>query len=132
MKKPSGQGKETELMLLLDFNEDRSLQVSPNKENNTGSTNWTLNFGKAVESIQGSSAKVVINTLSPYTGFGGGIYKMTAVKRMTAKEDFLTMPLKDRNCEEELYEECRTRKLLEECNCVPWELYEFQVDFFLF
>ena len=88
----------------------------------------TLNFGTAIESIQGSSAKVAINTLSPYTGFGGGIYKMTDVKRMTAKKDFLRMPLKDRSCEIELYEDCRTRKLLEECNCVPSELLGFQVQ----
>ena len=114
-------------MLLLDYNEDRSLQVSTIKEENAVSGNWTLNFGTAVESIQGSSAKVVINTLFPYTGFGGGIYKMTDVKRMTAKEDFLKMPLKDRNCEVELYEDCRTRKLLEKCNCVPWELSWSQV-----
>ena len=52
---------------------------------------------------------------------------MTDVKRMTAKKDFLKMPLKDRNCEVELYEDCRTRKLLEECNCVPWEVHGFQV-----
>ena len=52
---------------------------------------------------------------------------MTDVKRMTAKEDFLKMPLKDRNCEVELYEDCRTRKLLEECNCVPLEMSSFQV-----
>ena len=47
---------------------------------------------------------------------------MTDVKRMTAKEDFLKMALKDRNCEVEFYEECRTRKLLKECDCVPWEV----------
>ena len=131
MNMPSGQGKETELMLLIDYNEDRSLQVSAIKdesEENALSGNWTLNFGTAVESIQGSVAKVVINTLSPYTGFGGGIYKMTDVKRMTAKEDFLKMPLKDRNCDVESYEDCRTRNLLEKCNCVPWELQGFQVE----
>ena len=53
---------------------------------------------------------------------------MTVVKRITANEDFLTMPFKDRNCEVELYEDCRTRKLLDECNCVPWELQGFQVQ----
>ena len=51
---------------------------------------------------------------------------MTAVKRMTAKKDFLKMPLKERNCEVELYEDCRTRKLFEECKCVPWEVPGFQ------
>ena len=66
--------------------------------------------------------------MSPYIGFGGGTYTMTDVKkRMTAKKDFLKMPLKDRNCEVELYDGCRTRKLLEECNCVPWEVPGFQV-----
>ena len=126
-KKTSGQGKENELMLFLDYNEDRSLQVSSHKNDTVESSNGTLNFGTAVDSIQGSSAKVVINTLTPYTGFGGGVYKMTDVKRMTAKEDFLTMPLKDRNCKVELYEDCRTKKLLKECNCVPWEVPGFQV-----
>ena len=52
---------------------------------------------------------------------------MTDVKRMSAKEDFLKMSLKDRNCEVELYEECKTRKLMEGCNCVPWELPDSQV-----
>ena len=52
---------------------------------------------------------------------------MTDVKRMTAKDDFLKMPLKDRNCEVEMYEDCRTRKLFEECTCVPWEVPGFQV-----
>ena len=53
---------------------------------------------------------------------------MSVVKRMTAKEDFLKMPLNERNCEVELYEDCRTRKLLGECNCVPLEMPGFQVQ----
>ena len=53
---------------------------------------------------------------------------MTAVKRMTSKKDFLGIPLKDRNCEAELYEDCKTRKLLEECNCVPWEMPGYEVN----
>ena len=52
---------------------------------------------------------------------------MAAVKRMTAKEDFLSMPLKDRNCEVELYEECKTRKLFEDCKCKPLEVPGFEV-----
>ena len=55
---------------------------------------------------------------------------MTAVKRMTSKKDFLGMPLKDRNCEAELYEDCKTRKLLEKCNCVPWEMPGYEVNKF--
>ena len=122
----SGQGKENELMLLLDYNEDRSLQVSSRKKDVVKSSNKTLNLNTAVESVQGTSAKIQINTLSPYIGFGGGLYVMSVVKRMTAKEEFLQMPLKDRNCEVELYEDCRTRNLLEECKCVPWEVSGYQ------
>merc|ERR1719264_1397666 len=51
---------------------------------------------------------------------------MTAVKRMRATDAFLEMPLAQRNCEVHLYEECRTKKLLGECNCVPWELPGYQ------
>ena len=52
---------------------------------------------------------------------------MSVVKRMSAKEDFLQMELKDRKCYRELFEDCRTKRLLEECNCVPWEFPGFQV-----
>ena len=103
LNKTSGQGKRNELMLLLDYNEDRSMQTSSKKDEVAKTSNMTLNFDTAVESIQGSLAKVQINTLSPYVSFGGGIYMMTVVKRMTAKNDFLKMSLKDRNCEVELY-----------------------------
>ena len=120
-------------MILLDYNEDRSLKMKSYRIEQALSnfinraSHRTLNFGTAVESVQGSSAKIQINTLSPYVGFGGGSYQMSVVKRMTAKEDFLEMSLKDRNCEVEMYEDCRTRKLLEHCNCVPWEMNSFQV-----
>ena len=129
LNKTSGQGKRNELMLLLDYNEDRSLQTSSNNKVTAKPSNEMLNFDTAVESIQGVSAKVHIDTLSPYTGFGGGIYTLTVVKKMTAKDDFLGMPFTDRQCEVEAYEECRTRKLLEECKCVPWEAKQYQVDF---
>ena len=114
-------------MILLDYNEDRTLQALSNGTKGAESSNSTLDLDTAVGSIQGSSAKVQIDTLSTYVGFGGGSYQMTDVKRMTAKEDFLKMPLEDRNCEVELYEDCRTRKLFGHCNCVPWEMTGFQV-----
>ena len=114
-------------MLLLDYNDDLSLHVTPNDEYDGRLSKEKLNFDRAIESVQRENAKIQINTLSPYVGFGGGSYQMSVVKRMTAKEDFLKMPLKDRNCEVELYEDCRTRELLKECNCVPWELPDYEV-----
>ena len=84
----------------------------------------TIGFDDAVQSFQ---AKVHIGTLSSFAHFGGGIYTMTDVKRMTSTKDFLKMSLKDRKCNIESYEDCRTRNLLEECNCSPWEVSGFEV-----
>ena len=113
-------------MLLLDYNEDRSLQKSQTEDKvDDSSVGNILNFGTTSASNQDS--KVQINTLSHYIGFGGGTYKMTAVKRMTATDDFLNMPLEDRQCEVELYEDCRTRELLKRCKCAPREVPGFQV-----
>ena len=127
LKELSGRGKANELMLLLDYNEDRSLQISSSETYKVKLSNKTLNFDTAVESIQASSAKVHINTLSPHISFGGGVLLMIVVKRVTATADFLKMPFKDRNCEVELYEDCRTRNLFRHCGCVPWEMSGFQV-----
>ena len=52
---------------------------------------------------------------------------MRVVKRMTTTEDFLKMPLKERNCKVELFENCRTTKLLDGCKCVPGEMSAYQV-----
>ena len=121
------QGKVNELTLLLDYNEDRSLTPPCKNETRSYMSNITeLNLDPA-GNYQQQKAKIKIDTLSNYVGFGGGSYKMAVVKRMSTKEDFLTMPLKDRNCEVELYEDCKTRKLFEHCNCVPWEIHSFQV-----
>ena len=62
----SGQGKKNYLTLLLDYNEDRTLQTPSNNKDDVRSSDQTLNFDTAVESLQGESAKVQINTLSPY------------------------------------------------------------------
>ena len=126
LNETSGQGKENELVLLLDYNEDRSLQMLT-KEDSIVFSKTEMNFGTAAGSLQGMAAKVQIHTLSPYVGFGGGKYKMTVVKRMKAKADFLGMAFEDRNCEVELYENCRTQKVLNKCGCVPWEIPHEQV-----
>ena len=116
-------------MLLLDYNEDLSLYTS-----RTGISNETETFNstklnlKTSVNHQGSKAKLQINTISPKIGFGGGSYRMTAVKRMTAKSNFLKMLFKDRNCDVEEYDDCRTRKLLTACDCAPLEVSGFQVS----
>ena len=124
LNQSSGQGKGNELMLLMDYNEDRSLPVSFEKSNDVKSF---FNFGTPLGNVREVAGKVHINTLSSVNVFGGGDFIMTDVKRMTATGDFLKMSLKDKKCEVEFFEDCRTRKLLEKCNCVPWEMPGFQV-----
>ena len=124
LNQTSGRGKGNELMLLMDYNEDRSLPVSFEKSNDVKSF---FNFGTLLGNVREVAGKVHINTLSSFNHFGGGALIMTDVKRMTATDDFLKMSLKDKKCEEEFFEDCRTRKLLEKCNCVPWEVPGFQV-----
>ena len=126
LNQSSGQGKRNQLMFVLDYNEDRSLQISSEKEKAAVSVSkGTMGFDETIQSLQ---AKVHIGTLSPFAHFGGGVYTMTVVKRMRSTDAFLDMPLAQRNCKVHLYEDCRTKKLLEECNCVPWELPSHQVN----
>ena len=109
-------------MLLLDYHEDRSIYASLDRtEDVEFGIIDTLNMDET-ESRQAKEAKVHIDTLSSFKGFSGGTYKMTAVKRITVTDDFLKMPWEDRKCNVELLEDCRTRKLLEECSCAPWNV----------
>ena len=126
----SEEGKDNQLLLVLDNNEDRSLQTSSSqveeklaKDDLSG---LTMNLG-IPNKRAGIAVKTKIGILSQNNHFGDGKCKMTVVKRMSAKADFLKMPLGDRKCTDELYEDCRTRKLLKKCNCVPWEVPGYQV-----
>ena len=120
----SGEGKKNSLLLLFDYSKERSLHTLDQKDD---SSKVLLNYDREFEREEIESAKIHLNTLSGYTGFGEGVYQIKGVKRMKSKEDFLKMPLKERNCNNELYEDCWTRSLLEECNCVPWDVPGFQV-----
>ena len=61
-----------------------------------------------------------------YAGFGGGSYKMTSVKMMKASSAFLICRMKaaECGCKVEVFQDCRIRRLLEACSCVPWEVQE--------
>ena len=98
----SGQGMKNGLSLLLDYQDELSLQAFPHpKEEKSKKVIENLNFDTD-RNMHREVAKVHINTLSSFVGFGGGSYQMTVVKRMTATDDFIRMPLKERNCEVEL------------------------------
>ena len=67
--------------------------------------------------------------MSPFDGIGGGLYWIAAVKKMTSKKDFLAMDCMDNSCVADVSEECKAKSLLVECNCVPWEMPGFEVEF---
>ena len=121
----SGVGKKNQLMLLIDYNEHLSMHPSLNRSEPVLNPT-SLNMEKKGEE-EGTRAKVQVNTLSPIIGFGGGSFVLTNVKRMTASDDFLKMSLDERGCEVELYEDCRTQNLIQECGCVPSEMTVVQV-----
>ena len=114
-------------MLLLDYNEDHSTYASLDQTEEVDLSKIKTLSMDDTERLQNKEAKVHINTLSSFKGFGGGTYKMTAVKKMTVTDDFLNMPLEDRKCKVEPNEDCRTRKLLEECDCAPSQIIPSQV-----
>ena len=123
----SGKGKKNELVLLLDYHEDLSMHYSFENEDDIDLIiRNNLNFD-AEESRQKKEAKIQINTLASDKDFGEGTYKMSAVKQMTAKSAFLKMPMEDRKCQVEPFEECKTKALLTECRCTPLEMSKIMV-----
>ena len=127
VNKTSGKGKRNELMLLLDYQEDLSMHHSIDTEDDIDSKSTTTFHLDAKESVQKKEARIQINTLASDKGYGEGTYKMSVVKKMTAKIDFLEMSMKYRKCQVDPFEECRTKGLLEECKCVPLEILDIQV-----
>ena len=64
-------------------------------------------------------AKIHIDSISSYSGFGGGIYKMTSVKELIGTEDFLEM--EENYCIMESHRECVDRNMRQKCACRLWE-----------
>ena len=118
--------KRQKSLILLDYNEDRWLVSRFKNEATFDSSNiTTLNLDTAGD-IQQDKAKIIMDSLSSDSvGFGGGSYKMITVKRMTATPAFLDMYREDRKCDIERFQDCRTRNLLNACNCTPGELQEY-------
>ena len=127
----SGKGPTTQLMILLDYQEDLSIHPPFDERLNIDSIKIdTINlndFGNT--KLPMNEAKIQLDTLSYDVGFGEGVYKMSVVKKMKAKSAFLGLGLKDRKCQVAPFQECQTKALLEDCKCVPLELRGIQVFF---
>ena len=67
------------------------------------------------------------NFLAPFYGYGGGHYRLTAVREIRVTEDFMGLDLKTINCQQEAtIHDCQQAKYLagltKKCQCLPYNL----------
>ena len=142
--KHSGQavseGKASGLMLLIDVNFEKFIEISAHDENDN-KIERPINdvyFGQAKRSNQ-NLASIHIGTLAKYVGHGPGDYALTAIKQMAGTDNFLAWPEEMRDCAIEKYEECQMKEFYQsthECSCSPFHLLPikgnaFQVQIYL-
>ena len=67
-----------------------------------------------------------LNTLARFSVDRPGKYAMTALKKMTGTDAFMSMSNSEKECQLETFEECNKERVLaafeSECNCYPWLL----------
>ena len=117
------QGKKGELLLLLDYNKERSVFIKGPKKENLGEDN-TLSL-EEVREEDATLAKVFIHTLNGYTGFGAGSYVMESLKKILVTKQFQEKPNTFKKCQIESSEECYQEEYLkhglQDCNCITLE-----------
>ena len=119
-------GKENGILLILDTNKERSINVenTENNDKNFSSLNLAERQKDNLEYIQ-----IHIDTLAHFSGYGPGSYGMTALKKMTGTTAFLGLSDKEKNCQLQDFTDCTTKSLLRkgksDCDgCVPWALQD--------
>ena len=127
IKKNLGQtafeGKSSGLMLIIDSNSEKSIDITDHDKERTKSVE-DLFLGRTKNSNK-NLANIHISTLAQFTGYGPGDYALTDIKEMTGTEKFLDWPEEKRKCSLEKYEKCQMRTFLEEsmrCGCSPFKL----------
>ena len=117
-------------MMLIDLNEERSLEVEPSGDDNDAFVSHkdsydSVYLGENQKKRGGNLGAIYIGTLARYKGHGSGDYKLTSIKQMTGTRNFLAWPLDKRLCSLEKYENCQMRAFEEEtkkCGCTPFQL----------
>ena len=117
------EGAKGELLLLLDYNDERS--IAPEifiAEKILGDKEYSLEEDQEDNILE---AKIYIHTMGRYAGSGPGRFAMKSLKLMSVSENFLDLPQETRVCQVEVREHCQVRTFLErglrDCGCVPWE-----------
>ena len=124
-------GRNNALKLFIDTNRDREIMAVENITD-TLETDKIIS-PKVSKSITDSddSVRIQIQTVEPYTSYGGGQYVVTSVKQMSSTPDFDNFPEYMKKCQDkESIEECSNRKLMigaaNECGCLPQIINQFQ------
>ena len=119
------EGKKSGLMLLIDVNSERSIDITTDDEDKvTYKSVRDVFLGKARMKNR-KLANIHIGTLAQYTGQGPGDYALDSIKQMTGTENFLSWPEGKRGCSLEMYEKCQMKGFLEassKCGCSPFHL----------
>ena len=115
-----------------------------NNNNNTSEkrsfqTVYSVNQEPTLENLlllgRGNTAendvRIHINTIKPFTDYGGGQYIVTSVKQMSTTPSFDNFPENVKKCQNrETTEDCSHKKLMagaaEQCGCLPAIVNQFK------
>ena len=118
------EGKRSGLMLLIDVNTERSLDITSNETKTSDMSERDLYIGND-QVVNRNLASIHIGTLARYEGYGSGDYQMTAIKQMKGTKSFLAWPDHKRKCALESFERCQMKGFSKEslqCGCSPFQL----------
>ena len=122
----SKDGMDGGLMLLVDTNSERSVELPDVSRGPAATIRKQINFAKPVKE---GSVEVYISTLAPLTFSQPGEYRLNSLKKMTGTESFTMLPHSVTKCYDGNFEACKNSRLLKaslkECGCVPWALKSF-------
>ena len=115
-------GIEGGLMLFIDHNTERSVIATAEQ----GKYEMDKTVMKMPSKEKMNTIEIYLPTLAPYSAHKPGSYKMTSLKKMTGTENFLKMSETTKKCQNEVFEDCKTRFLTANsqkvCGCLPWAL----------
>ena len=104
----------------LQADQTRKWQYRPGKKYHYN----TLIMGGGSNELE--NPKIYLNTLTRFTEYKTGIFKLSSLKKISGTPGFMDLPDDIRKCESDTYENCRAKKyhkkVLQKCGCMPWFL----------
>ena len=72
--------------------------------------------------------------LAPFYGYGSGNYRLTSVKEIKVTEEFMSLDLKTKNCQNETtLQDCQQAKYIKnltlKCQCIPYNLRNYSATY---